>query len=154
MLGRLALAVEGAADLHVAVRRVDVGEVVLAGHFGLADDVPPIMVEVAVDELLRQAVGGVFHHIIIRHELHAAGGLVLGGLGGVLPATLVRRNLAGRIGRVLVIGELVCLGENHVVQQISGVEGRRVNALEREHRHIGSGYIDSLISRPLSVMVP
>ena len=154
VLGRLALAVEGAADLHVAVRRVDVGEVVLVGHLGLADDVPPIMVEVAVDELLRQAVGGVFHHIVVRRESHSAGGLVLGGLGGVLPAALVRRDLAGRIGRVLVIGELVCLGENHVVQQISGVEGRRVNALEREHRHIGSGYIDSLISRPLSVMVP
>ena len=112
------------------------------------------MVEITVDDLPRQAVGGVFRHIIIRHELHAAGGLVLGGLGGVLLATLVRRNLTGRIGRVLVIGELVCLGENHVIQQISGVEGRRVNALEREHRHIGSGYIDSLISRPLSVMVP
>ena len=104
--------------------------------------------EIAVDQMVRQAGVG------IRDGLDGSAGLGLSGLGGVLLATLVRRNLTGRIGRVLVIGELVCLGENHVVQQISGVEGRRVNALEREHRHIGSGYIDSLISRPLSVMVP
>ena len=89
LLGRLALAVQRAADLDVAVRRVDVGEIVFRAHPGLADDVPPIMVEVAVDDLLRQAVGGVFHHIIIRHELHAAGGLVLGGLDVVLLATLI-----------------------------------------------------------------
>ena len=92
LLGRLALAVQRAADLHVAVRRVDVGEVVLVGHFGLADDVPPIMVEVAVDELLRQAVGGVFHHIVIRRETHAAIGLRLGLLDGVRGR--IRRNLA------------------------------------------------------------
>ena len=117
-----------------------------------AEAVLPLVVvvhaEIAVDQMVRQAGVG------IRDGLDGSAGLGLSGLGGVLLATLVRRNLTGRIGRVLVIGELVCLGENHVVQQISGVEGRRVNALEREHRHIGSGYIDSLISRPLSVMVP
>ena len=92
LLGRLALAVQRAADLHVAVRRVDVGEIVFRAHPGLADDVPPIMVEITVDELLRQAVGGVFRHIVIRHETHAAIGLRLGLLDGVRGC--IRRNLA------------------------------------------------------------
>ena len=117
-----------------------------------AEAVLPLVVvvhaEVAVDQMVRQAGVG------IRDGLDGSAGLGLGGLGGVLPAALVRRNLAGGIRSVLVVVQAVCLGENHVVQQISGVKGRRVNALEREHRHIGSGYIDSLISRPLSVMVP
>ena len=121
-----------------------------------AEAVLPLVVvvhaAVAVDQMVRQIAR------VVGHGLHGSRGLGLAGrpglglLGGT--SRLIRRNLAGRIGRGLVIGELVCLGENHVVQQISGVEGRRVNALEREHRHIGSGYIDSLISRPLSVMVP
>ena len=92
MLGRLALAVQRAADLHVAVRGVDVGEIVFRAHLGLADDIPPIMVEVAVDDLLRQAVGGVFRHIVIRRETHAAIGLRLGLLDGVRGR--IRRNLA------------------------------------------------------------
>ena len=92
LLGRLALAVQRAADLHVAVRRVDVGEVVLLAHPGLADDVPPIMVEITVHDLLRQAVGGVFRHIVIRRETHAAIGLRLGLLDGVRGR--IRRNLA------------------------------------------------------------
>ena len=90
------------------------------------------MVEVAVDELLRQAVGGVFRHIIIRHELHAAGGLVLGGLGGVLPATLVRRNLAGGIRSVLVVVQAVCLVEHDAVEHVAVVELLGVDAPERE----------------------
>ena len=132
VLGRLALAVEGAADLHVAVRRVDVGEVVLLAHPGLADDVPPIMIEVAVDELLRQAVGGVFHHIVVRRESHSAGGLVLGGLGGVLPTALVRRDLAGGIRRVLVIGQLVGTGEFDIVKVIAGIPFRGRDGFEGE----------------------
>ena len=59
--------------------------------------------EVAVDQMVRQAGVG------IRDGLDGSVGLGLGGLGGVLLAALVRRNLTGCIGRVLVIGELVCL---------------------------------------------
>jgi len=132
LLGCLALAVQRAADLHVAVRGVDVGEIVFRAHLGLADDVPPIMVEITVHDLLRQAVGGVFRHIIIRHELHAAVGLVLGGLGGVLPAALVRRNLAGGIRSVLVVVQAVCLVEHDVVEHVAVVELLGVDALERE----------------------
>ena len=50
------------------------------------------MVEAAVDNLLRQAVGGVFRNIVIRRETHAAIGLRLGLLDGVRGR--IRRNLA------------------------------------------------------------
>ena len=87
VLGRLALAVEGAADLHVAVRRVDVGEIVLVGHFGLADDVLPVVVEVAVDELLRQVGRGVGGHAVVGCEAQGSRGTGFGLLGG--PGCLV-----------------------------------------------------------------
>ena len=114
VLGCLALAVEGAADLHVAVRRVDVGEVVLVGHFGLADDVLPVVVEVAVDELLRQVGRGVGGRVVVGCEAQGSRGSGFGLLGG--PFRRVGGHAAVGVGRVLVIRKLVRLVEHDVIQ--------------------------------------
>ena len=70
--------------------------------------------------------------IDVRDGLHGSVGLGLGGLGGVLPATLVRRNLAGGIRSVLVVVQAVCLVEHDVVEHVAVVELLGVDALERE----------------------
>lgn len=114
VLGRLALAVQRAADLHVAVRGVDVGEIVFRAHLGLADDIPPIMVEVAVDELLRQVGRGVGGHVVVGCEAQGSRGSGFGLLGG--PGGLVGGHAAVGVGRVLVVRKPVRLVEHDVIQ--------------------------------------
>ena len=95
-----------------------------------AEAVLPLVVvvhaEVAVDQMVRQAGVG------IRDGLDGSVGLGLGGLGGVLPAALVRRNLAGRIRRVLVVSQLVGTGEFDVVKIIAGIPFRGRDGFEGE----------------------
>ncbi len=105
-----------------------------------------------VDNLLRQVGRGVGGHVVVGCETHAAiglsegtvpdvlvrdclhgsGGLGFGGLDGVLPAAFVRRNLAGGVGRVLVVREPVRLVEHDVVKHVAAVELLGVDAPERE----------------------
>ena len=87
-------------------------------HPVLAADAPPIALivqdvgsrifEIAVDEVVRQAC------VRVRDGLDGSVGLGLGGLGGVLLTALVRRNLAGGIRSVLVVGERICGQIRHV----------------------------------------
>ena len=111
-------------------------------HFVLAADAPPVIIllvvailaqdvgsrifEVAVDQMVRQAAR------VVGGEPDFAVGLGLGGLGGVLLATLVRRDLAGGIRRVLVIGQLVGTGEFDIVKIVAGIPFRGRDGFEGE----------------------
>ena len=105
----------------------------------------------------RQAGSG-----FVSRESDTARGLGLGGLYGVLLATLIRRDLAGRVGCVLVIGQLVGTGEFDVVHEIADVvAGQGLNvfepfeALEHEYRVLLSfGHlVIAFVRLPLAAMV-
>ena len=100
--------------------------------------------EVAVYQVVRQfrRVGG---------EPDFAVGLVLGGLGGVLLTTLVRRNLTGRIGRILVISKLVRLGEHDVVDEVAARGVASLGALERESGHGRGGDVHAGVRLPFGL---
>ena len=100
--------------------------------------------EVAVYQVVRQfrRVGG---------EPDFAVGLGLGGLGGVLLATLVRRNLTGRIGRILVISKLVRLGEHDVVDEVAARGVASLGALERESGHGRGGDVHAGVRLPFGL---
>ena len=92
----------------------------------------------------------------VRHRPHRSGGLGIGGLDGVLLAVLTGGHAAGRIRRVLIVGQLVGAGEGHIIQKIAlgGVE--IVDGLETEP---GGGLpvrddVVALIGLPLVVMMP
>ena len=150
------LAVQRVAD--DAGLRVDYGEVgcVAVDPLVLVDDLVAAIIERAVHQMVRQI------RRIIRHRLHVSGSLRFGGLDGVLLATLIRRDLAGRVGCVLVIGQLVGTGELDVVHEIADVvAGQGLNifepfeALEHEYRVLLSfGHlVIAFVRLPLAAMV-
>ena len=96
-------------------------------HLVLATDAPPISIllviailaqdvgsrifEITIDQMIWQAV------LVVGCEVHGSRGPGLGlsdGAGG-----LVGRDLAGRVGCVLVVGQFVRFGEHHVVDAIA-----------------------------------
>ena len=88
---------------------------------------------------------------VVRHRLHVSGGLRFGGLGGVLLAALVRRNLTGRIGRILVISKLVRLGEHDVVDEVAARGVASLGALERESGHGRGGDVHAGVRLPFGL---
>ena len=150
------LAVQRVAD--DAGLRVDYGEVgcVAVDPLVLVDDLVAAIIERAVHQMVRQI------RRIIRHRLHVSGSLRFGGLDGVLLAALIRRDLAGRVGRVLVIGQLVGTGEFDVVHEIADVVAGQglilfepFEALEHEYRVLLSfGHlVIAFVRLPLAAMV-
>ena len=152
------LAVQRVAD--DAGLRADYGEVgcvvPAVDPLVLVDDLVAAIIERAVHQMVRQI------RRIIRHRLHVSGSLRFGGLDGVLLATLIRRDLAGRVGCVLVIGQLVGTGELDVVHEIADVvAGQGLNifeafeALEHEYRVLLSfGHlVIAFVRLPLAAMV-
>ena len=150
------LAVQRVAD--DAGLRADYGEVgcVAVDPLVLVDDLVAAIIERAVHQMVRQI------RRIIRHRLHVSGSLRFGGLDGVLLATLIRRDLAGRVGRVLVVGQLVGTGEFDVVHEIADVVAGQglilfepFEALEHEYRVLLSfGHlVIAFVRLPLAAMV-
>ena len=150
------LAVQRVAD--DAGLRADHGEVgcVAVDPLVLVDDLVAAIIERAVHQMVRQI------RRIIRHRLHVSGSLRFGGLDGVLLAALIRRDLAGRVGRVLVIGQLVGTGEFDVVHEIADVVAgpgliifEPFEALEHEYRVLLSfGHLAiAFVRLPLAAMV-
>ena len=150
------LAVQRVAD--DAGLRADYGEVgcVAVDPLVLVDDLVAAIIERAVHQMVRQI------RRIIRHRLHVSGSLRFGGLDGVLLATLIRRDLAGRVGRVLVVGQLVGTGEFDVVHEIADVVAgpgliifEPFEALEHEYRVLLSfGHlVIAFVRLPLAAMV-
>ena len=140
------------------------GIVGLVDHFVLAADAPPVpflvtkvlaqdigsrIFEIAVDQFGRQSVRG------IRDGPRRAGRLGFGGLDGVLPAALVRRDAAGRLVGVLVVVQTVRLVEHDVVQQVAVVKVSGADAPEREAGHglARGNQIRALVGLPLGIMV-
>ena len=116
---------------------------VVTGADGLPAAVGQVF-EVAVYQVVRQfrRVGG---------KPDFAVGLGLGGLGGVLLAALVRRNLTGRIGRILVISKLVRLGEHDVVDEVAARGVASLGALERESGHGRGGDVHAGVRLPFGL---
>ena len=96
-----------AAVLDVAVRRIDVGEIVFGGHVG--DELRPLVVEITVDEVVRQAA-----HVRIRDGLHGT----RGGCGRGFGAVGLRLGWDGTrsILSVLVVVKTVRPVEHDVIQ--------------------------------------
>ena len=100
--GQLVARGPGGDGLHLGVRSLERGRLRgirlrIGGHLALV---------VLLQIMHRQAGSG-----FVSRESDTARGLGLGGLHGVLLATLVRRDLAGRVRRVLVVREPVRLVE-------------------------------------------
>ena len=140
------LAVQRVAD--DAGLRADYGEVgcVAVDPLVLVDDLVAAIIERAVHQMVRQI------RRIIRHRLHVSGSLRFGGLDGVLLATLIRRDLAGRVGCVLIVCELVRLAETDVIQQIAVPRAVSLDAAEGETRDGAGGDVRAGVRLPLARM--
>ena len=176
------LAVQRVAD--DAGLRADYGEVgcvvPAVDPLVLVDDLVAAIIERAVHQMVRQAVGGVFRHIVIRRETHAAIGLRLGlldGAGGFVgrdgTGRVVRHrlHLAVGLGRlalgpgtdlaglrlraaVRVVAQPVRDLERQVVDQVAHVGFRFIQRSERERadRRVRRDRDLALVGRPLTVM--
>ena len=142
------LAVQRVAD--DAGLRADYGEVgcvvTAVDPLVLVDDLVAAIIERAVHQMVRQI------RRIIRHRLHVSGSLRFGGLDGVLLATLIRRDLAGRVGCVLIVCELVRLAETDVIQQIAVPRAVSLDAMEGETRDGAGGDVRAGVRLPLARM--
>ena len=151
--GQLVARGPGGDGLHLGVRSLERGRLRgirlrIGGHLALV---------VLLQIMHRQAGSG-----FVSRESDTARGLGLGGLYGVLLATLIRRDLAGRVGCVLVIGQLVGTGEFDVVHEIADVVAgpgliifEPFEALEHEYRVLLSfGHlVIAFVRLPLAAMV-
>ena len=101
-----------------------------------------------------------FGRVVVRHGLHGSGGLGFGLLDGVRGR--IRRDGAGRVIGILIVGQLVGAGEFDVVHEIADiVAGQGLNlfepfeALEHEYRVLLSfGHlVIAFVRLPLCAMI-